>query len=281
MDTITAPVVDQVEAALQFLVPTGDRPVSYAFELPAGTSGSSATYAPQTVAIHNARPVAGALTLDRAGFQLVRHRSDVTDFWDEDAVRGVYYAEAERLLKQVTGAARVFVFDHTLRRHVPGQEDRAAGAPRQPARRVHVDQTVRSGPQRVRDLLPDEADELLRHRVAIVNVWRPIRAPLFDSPLALCDASTAGPQDLVPTDLVYRDRVGEIYSVAYNPAQRWYYVPAMQADEALLIKCFDSAEDRARFAPHTSFLDPTTPPGTPPRESIELRTLLFFPPTAH
>jgi hypothetical protein len=85
----------------------------------------------------------------------------------------------------------------------------------------------------------EEAEELLRHRFEIVNVWRPIRGPLRDAPLAVCDATTVAFTDFVPSDLVYRDRTGEIYRVSYNPAHRWFYVPEMQPDEAILIKCYD------------------------------------------
>jgi hypothetical protein len=168
------------------------------------------------------------------------------------------------------------VFDTTVRRRVPGAEDRLANAPRQPVPRVHVDHTERSGPQRVRDLLPDEAEQLLRGRVQIINLWRPIRGPLHDMPLAVADALSVKPEQLVPSDLVYQHRVGETYSVRYDAAHRWYYVPRMEADEVLLLKCYDSKTDgRARFAPHTAFADPTMPPNAPPRESIELRALVF------
>jgi hypothetical protein len=120
--------------------------------------------------------------------------------------------------------------------------------------------TVKSGPQRVRDLLYDEAEELLRGRVQVINLWRPIRGPLCDAPLAVCDAASVAPADLVPSDLVYPNRIGETYAVTYNSSHRWFYVPAMRTDEALLIKCFDSLTDgRARFAPHTAFDDPTAP----------------------
>jgi hypothetical protein len=116
----------------------------------------------------------------------------------------------------------------------------------------------------VRDLLPVEADELLRGRVQIVNVWRPIRGPLRDTPLAVCDARTVKPEQLVPSDLVYRNRVGETYAVAFDPRHRWFYVPEMETDEALLIKCYDSETDgRARFAPHTAFADRPRLPGRP------------------
>jgi hypothetical protein len=143
---------------------------------------------------------------------------------------------------------------------------------------VTADWTAKSGPQRVRDLIPDEADELLKGRVQIVNFWRPIRGPLRDAPLAVCDARTVAFEELVASDLVYPHRVGETHSVKFNPAHRWFYVPEMTADEILLLKCFDSKTDgRARFAPHTAFVDPTTPADAAPRESIELRTLVFHP----
>ncbi len=219
------------------------------------------------------------ISLDREGFELLGHVSAVRDFYDDDEVRGVYYPEAERLIAEVTGASRVFIFDHTVRRRVPGTHDRVVGVPRQPATRVHVDHTARSGPQRVRDFLGDEAEELLKGRVQIINLWRPIRGPLRDAPLAVCDARSVAPGDLVPSDLVYRDRVGETYAVTWNPDHRWFYVPEMQPDEALLLKCFNSVTDgRARFMPHTAFEDPSAPANIPPRESIELRTMVFHAP---
>jgi hypothetical protein len=231
------------------------------------------------MAIHDLRPIADELSLDLQGFALAEHRSAVRDFWDNDEVRRVYYPEAEAFIKQVTGASRVFIFDHLQRRRVPGLVDRARGGPRQPATRVHVDHTDRSGPQRVRDLLPDEADELLKGRVQVINLWRPILdEPLRDAPLAVCDSRTVKSGDLVPADLVYRERVGETYSVKFNPGHIWYYVPEMRRDEALLLKIADTRTDiSARFMPHTSFTDPTTPADAAPRQSIELRTLVFHP----
>ena len=137
---------------------------------------------------------------------------------------------------------------------------------------------MKSGPQRVRDLLPAEAEELLRGRVQIVNLWRPLHGPVQDAPLAVCDALSVAQEDLLASDLVYRDRIGETYSVTYNPAHRWFYLSAMTPDEVLLLKCYDSSTDgRARFAPHSAFTDPTAPADAPLRESIELRTLVFHP----
>jgi hypothetical protein len=266
-----------VEAELNYLIPTTERPRTYTYDPPPGTPRTTGANRPYTVPIRDARPVATEMTLDQNGFGLVRHRSAVRDFYNDDEIKQVYYPEAENLLKKVTGASRVFIFDHTTRRHVPGAEDRRDGI-RQPVSRVHVDHTEKSGPQRVRDLLPDEAPELLRGRVQVINLWRPIRGPLQDAPLAVCDAHSVEPDDLVPSDLVYHHRVGETYSVTHRPSHQWFYFRNMRADEVLLLKCYDSKTDgRARFAPHTAFTDPTTPPDAPPRESIELRALVFHP----
>jgi len=264
-----------VTADLNYLADPLDRPRTYTFEPPSGEPKSNIVPEPHSVPIHDIRPIGDTVSLDREGFALVRQTSSVTDFYDETEVRSIYYPEAERLIKAAAGADRVFVFDHTVRKRVQGAADRDGGL-RQPVARVHVDHTEKSGPQRVRDLIPDEAEELLKGRVQIINLWRPIRGPLLDSPLAVCDARTLKPDELVASDLVYPHRVGETYSVKYNPDHRWFYVPRMTADEALLLKCFDSkADGRARFAPHSAFIDPTTPPDAPPRESIELRTLVF------
>jgi hypothetical protein len=131
----------------------------------------------------------------------------------------------------------------------------------------------------LRDLLPDEAAALLKHRFAIINVWRPIRGPVRESPLAVCDARSLQPDDFVAGDLIYPQRRGEIYAVTFRPTHHWYYFPHMQPDEALLLKCYDSAADgRARFTAHTAFDDPTSPPDAAPCESIETRGFVFFAP---
>src|SRR5579884_370203 len=275
---MTTQQLPYVEAELNYIVPMPERPRYLAYDPEPGETRSNMTYDTHKVRISSMRPIADELDLDAQGFGLVEHRSAVRDFWDDDEVRRVYYPEAEAFIKEYTGASKVFIFDHLQRRRVPGVRDYSRSGPRQPATRVHVDHTARSGPQRVRDLLPDEADELLKGRVQVINLWRPIKGPLHDAPLALCDARTVEPEDLVPSDLVYKNRVGETYSVTYNPKHEWYYAPELRRDEALLLKIMDSKTDgRARFMPHTSFTDPTTPPDAAPRESIELRTLVFHP----
>lgn len=265
-----------VETELTFIVDTGTRPRIYSAALTGGVPQPTAEYVRHRVPVADARPHAGRLSLDREGFELRRRPTAVADLHDEEAIRNVYYPEAERLVREATGAEEVLIFDHTLRVADPvAASERGV---RTPVQVVHNDYTARSGPQRVRDLLdPEAAAARLAGRFAIVNVWRPIRGPVQTAPLTLADARSVAPGDLVPVDLVYPERVGEIYELAHNPAHRWFYLPEMTPDEALLIKGYDSAAERARFTPHAAFDDPTAPPDAPSRESIELRTLAFFP----
>jgi hypothetical protein len=117
----------------------------------------------------------------------------------------------------------------------------------------------------------------LGKRHTIINVWRPVGTPVQTWPLALCDARSIDPDDLIPTDLVYRDKVGETYGFRANPAHTWFYYPALQPDEVLMLKIYDSKTDgTARLTAHTSFDDPGSPAGAAPRRSIEVRTLVFW-----
>src|ERR1700731_81210 len=185
-----------VEGLLNYLAPMAEKPMNLTYDPPPGVPRSTGIPEPHVMLIHDARPVAGRLTLDGEGLAHIEHRSAVKDFYDEDELRCVYYPEAVRLVAEATGASRVLVFDHTIRRRVAGGIDRSPGTPRQPVTSVHNDYTVKSGPQRVRDLMGEEAEELLRHRFEIVNVWRPIRGPLRDAPLAVCDATSVAFADI-------------------------------------------------------------------------------------
>lgn len=260
---------------LKYTVPTGERPVRYKGFAPGAKQDVPARYIQQTVTIRNGRTASEAFSLDGQGFMLCRHGTKAPDLYDDRSVRDVYYPEVAALVREITGAARVLVFDHTIRSNAPGHK----GTPgmRGPAHRVHNDYTELSGPQRLRDLVPNaDAERQLARRFAIVNVWRPIRGPLRDQPLAVCDASSTTTEDFLPSALIYPDRAGETYGVAWSPRHRWFYFPEMEADEALLFKCYDSEPTRARFTPHSAFRDPNAPTPPTPRESIEARTLAFF-----
>ena len=227
---------------------------------------------PRRVTLQNGR--LAPHTLDGDGFELVDHATRMKDFLDEDEVLRVYYPEMIELVKARTGAARVVVFDHTIR--TADDEKREKLKIREVVRRVHNDYTEWSARQRVKDMLPDEAEALLARRFAVVQVWRPISWPVETHPLAMCDARSVAADDLVVAERRYPGRVGQTYSVKYNPAHTWVWFPRMRREEALVFKVYDSLTDRARFVPHTAFDDPTTPANARPRESIEIRTFAFF-----
>jgi hypothetical protein len=267
---------ETIEATLSYFADTEAMPVTLV-----GAPGASDLRTgggkpdPRQIVLRNGRPYADRFALERDGFRFVHHDTKVADFFDEGEVHRVYYPEMEALVKAESGASRVVVFDHTLR--TADDALRESAKIREVVRRVHNDYTEWSAPQRVRNLLPDEADELLQRRFAIVQVWRPIRHPVESWPLAIADAQSLAPGDMVVTERRYPDRIGQTSAITYNPAHRWYWFPRMRPDEALVFKVYDSLKDgRARFTAHTAFEDPMTPPHARPRESIEIRTLAFF-----
>jgi hypothetical protein len=268
--------INHVEAALNYLVDGAESPTTYLFPPPPGAAARTGRYEKHTVPIYDGRAAGERLSLDKHGVTLTPHQTSVANFYDSNQVRAVYYPEVERLVKEVTAATRVLVFDHNVRCR-PRAKQGEPGV-QEPVKVVHNDYTLKSGPQRVRDLLPAEAGELLKNRFAFINVWRPIKGPVQDTPLAVCDASSMSQQDFVKHNLIYPDRIGEVYSVTFNPKHRWFYFPMMQKNEAMLIKCYDSDSTRVRFTAHTAFEDPTSPPDAAPRESIEARTIAFFAP---
>lgn len=208
--------------------------------------------------------------LDKDAFQAIKGiPSEEKDFTDDEHIKQVYYPEVEKLLlDNVPGAHKVTLFDHTIRRSNPD-------APRAPVTRVHVDQTARSTDWRVKLHNPEDAEELLKGRYRIINVWRPLNGPVQASPLAFASATTVEDRDLVPVEHRYPHRTGETAAVRHNKDQQFYYWSGMQNDERLFLKCYDSQDGVGQRVPHTAFVDPRTPEGARGRESIEVRALVY------
>ncbi|KAF2277353.1 uncharacterized protein EI97DRAFT_493302 [Westerdykella ornata] len=226
------------------------------------------------VTVRDVRGREHEFTLDGNGFQFHKHKSEEKDFVDDEKIKARYYPEIEQLLKEVTGATKVFIFDHTIRRQAPSAGGDPSRTIRGPVQRVHIDQSYAAALSRVPHHLPEEAERLLQGRVQIINVWRPIKTVQRD-PLAVAEASSVDDGSLVVTELIYPNRRGETYAVKYDPKHRWYYKSGLTPEEVLLIKCFDSKLDgRARRVPHTAFHVPGTE-DKEGRESIEVRTLVF------
>ena len=274
-----APVnIEPVSATLDYLQSALQKPVTYMLAPPGGHTWETGWYAATPVSIRDGRGRADPPALEREGFQPCSAPSAMRDFGEREAIQRVYYPEMEALALSVSGARRAIVFDHLVRRRAPGTLSPFGARDGQrpsTATRVHCDFTPASAQRRL--ALEMEAHGIAQvARFAILNLWRSTRLPVLDAPLAVCDARTVSPADLVAADIVYPTRTGEIYEVLYNPAHAWTYFHGMQFDEVLLFKQYDSAEGMACYTPHAAFAHPATPPGTPPRESIEIRCLLIY-----
>ncbi|MSQ20282.1 MAG: methyltransferase [Betaproteobacteria bacterium] len=277
MNTATAamPVTETIQADLNYAIETGVKPVNETFGPDNIQRRRSGAVEAKRMTIRNGRPLAKTFSLEVNGFEFVDHSTKMVYFFDKDELARVYYPETVELVKKVSGAQRVMVFDHTLRSG--DLEEREAKRVREPVLSVHNDYTEWSGPQRVREILPDEAEQLLTRRFAVIQVWRAINQPIQSNPLAIADARSLAPADLLAAERRYPHRVGETYQVKHNANHQWYYFPRMRRDEALVFKVYESLKDgRARFTAHSAFEDPNTPAGAPPRQSIEIRTLAFF-----
>jgi len=287
----------------------------------AGWQGVSFTDVP--VPVRNARLLGGTQrrTVVANGFELLEHPVSTAslDYLDHSEVVRRYYPQCAEIVREVTGA-QVFAFDHNVRSASgkKGQQRIAGGQQVQgPAHVVHGDYTLTSAPQRLRDLTkppgandtvrfmlkdgesligPDLAEQALATggRFAIINVWRNIaKEPVATNPLALCDAHSVAPDDLVVFEIHYKDRIGENYFAKHSARHHWYYYPAITANEALLIKQWDSDGRLARtqgaksdaddqegapctFSFHSAFEDPDTSADAPDRWSIEVRCMVIY-----
>ena len=240
-----------------------------------GRSGEPARDA-RIVTVTDLRGKTDLHTLDESGFAFIKQGTAVRDFRDSAQIRQIYEHEVESLLRRITGAIEVRIFDHMIRVEDPSGDDRL------PVRHVHADYTERSGHARLSDVLGVAAAKRWSgERFAFVNVWRSINGPVEQSPLAFIDARTVAPSDLVATDLVYRDRIAEIYEVAYNPDHSWMYLSGMDATDAVVFTSFDSRRDGlVRIAPQTTI---DVPPPDSDRSnavrhgrSIETRAVIRF-----
>ncbi|KAL1841397.1 hypothetical protein VTJ49DRAFT_7074 [Mycothermus thermophilus] len=289
--THLSPPAGHVVATLNFYSPPpdGSQPYNIAGDVPPGVTPRNYDTDPQPVLIHDARGKESTFTLDHDAFQVLQHQPPLSisdphpePFTSDASIRTNYFPEVERLLlKTVPGATHVIIFDHTLRRTSPT-------AARQPVARVHIDQTALSAAQRVRRHAssPEEADELLRGRYRIINVWRPLnQRPVESFPLAFASSASLRDEDVIPVEHRYLSTgyVGQTAGIRYHEGQKWYYLSGMTGEERILLECFDSearkegSKVKGGRVAHTAFEDPRTREGAEGRESIEVRALVFGP----
>jgi hypothetical protein len=258
-----------------------DRPWKYVYDPPEGTPKMNLRFKQHEKIIHDARgtDMEKNATLDETGFQFVKHVSKEKDFVDHAKIEKEYYPEiAELVLKTLPGAKRVFIWDHTVRREPKQPEHLDWRTPRGPAITVHGDQTFQSSVERVRRHLPEEAERLLKSRVRIINVWRPIQNPVAHNPLALGEWGTVDVErDLLLTRRFYPTFQGSAFNVREHPDHRFWYLSDQRPDECTFIKVYDSVDDgkTCRVTVHSAFYDDTTPPQAPQRQSIEARCIVF------
>jgi len=267
---------DAVTADIEFLVNGPGRPFSYGHEPSAADPPPTVEFGAQRVLIRDVRG-ARPLSLDANGAVLLQSPTTVRNFYDDDELLGRYYPEAAEVIRNALGASRVVIFDHNVRRGqgLALRTDRYDQG--RPVHHAHTDYTEVSAARRLRDEFGAAAPGLADRRYVQANLWRPIRAPLRDAPLAICDGATVTPHSLRRADLRYPHRSGELYYLAHEAGQRWYYASDMGTDEAWLFKNFDSAPPAGgRVAPHSAFADPRRHAYVPPRESIEVRAFALF-----
>lgn len=261
-----------VTATLTFFKPPEDSstPFQYVEEPPAGKPKRNFSDALEEVPITDIRGSETDYTLDVQGFQAISSVPSSNDIdWNSDAsVKEQYYPNVEALLLQhVQGASRIHIFDHTIRRTGPD-------APRAPVTRVHIDQTPTSALGRVSlHLPPEDAKALLKGRVRIINVWRPLNGAVESFPLAFADSSSVPDSALVATELRYPNRTGETAGVKRTEGQKWLYWSGIDDNERLFLQCFDT--EKGARVPHCAFIDPRSTEDSKPRESIEVRALVF------
>jgi hypothetical protein len=275
MDTNSHPNAAVVQSALYYALARGRPLFHYADVPPPGSEETNIEFVEHVVEIRDVRQSSRAPRLEEEGATLLTHRSTVRSFYDPDELRRVGYPEAAELVRTATGADTVVVFDHNIRRGGSEVRAHAASGVKRPVFHIHTDFTGKSA--QVRAAAVRGTAQTTGQRIAAINVWRPIAGPVRDCPLAICDASSVEKRDLLAADLLYTDRTGEIYYVAFNPAHRWFYASGMRTDEVWMFKNYDSASDgKSQFTPHTAFVDPTDYPAIRARESVEFRAFAFF-----
>ena len=272
--------------------------------------------------VHDARCLGGSerRTLSKNGFEMLAHplaNPDI-DFLDQAQVVCDYYPQCVEIVREASGASHVVAFDHNIRSAAGKKSKRRIEGGQQvqgPVHVVHGDYTLTSAPQRLRDLAaPPTANDTLHTllsdgkllldsaavelalssgRFAIINLWRNImEEPVATLPLALCDAESVKPEQLVVFEIRYNDRIGENYFARHSDDHQWFFFPALTRDEALLIKQWDSAGELARsnsartdaespdvpctFSFHSAFTDPMTPLDAPDRWSAEVRCMAMY-----
>lgn len=261
----------QIKATIRYVV-KGEKTIFY----PADRDKSYWPAEDHEMTLTDMRPFQNELTIARNGFALLNHNTKVKNFFDPAEVQNVLAPEVIELAKQLNGAVRALAFGP-----VPRSDDPKISQSRAPAFGAHVDYGRATIEDQVRIMMgAKEAEPWLKKRLVLMNFWRPITT-VHRTPLALCDASTVLPSDLNDSEI--RGGLDDPtrpplfgFNLSYNPNHRWYYVPKMRPDEVFAFKLYDSDPTRPQWTGHTAFADPDSTEDSPPRQSMEIRTISFI-----
>jgi hypothetical protein len=234
---------------------------------------------PRTVPIGDARFARDAPTLAREGLQLFSCPTRVSEFRDTEEVARIYPGEIRQFMQELTGADAVVVTGPPILRF--GERSREAGTRdnSRAARLVHIDVSERSAADFASGAAPGGGRAV--RRTAQHNLWRTFSPPPQDVPLAVCDARTVAPADLVVADANF-DRGGSIVRsfeallLRYNAAHRWLFFSDMLRSEILVFKRHDTDPQQPHHVPHSAFSDGRVSAQQIPRASVEMRTVAYW-----
>ncbi len=264
---------NNVIAELNFIKPDATIQPVVVYSGGATPQSYNEAYQFMSVPITDIRGSSETFSVDKQGFDLTKIDTQHQNFDDPEATSAVYYPEVEQLIKETTGAQHAFVFDHTVRKGIPGSN-------RRPAQHVHNDYTNESGLRVAEESIdPEIFAKMAGKRMIQINVWKSINGTVKRSPLAFLDATTVNYEDLIKTEIQFKnpDMIGEIFAVRQNAKQRWVYFSDITENEAILIKGYDTdLSGVARFTPHSAFEYPNQDESAKPRHSIEARAFAFY-----
>jgi hypothetical protein len=266
---------------MSYAKPSIERPCSYTYHPPPGIPWENVDHEWKTLPILDARAAKVRPSIDCEGFELWDAPTSVTNFRDSEEIVSTYHRECTELAIAVTGAKKAYIFDHLVRIRDPEQAlnfgQRNADGTATANGRVHNDYTEASGRRRLGMVIQDPEEFERVNRYSVVNIWRPLRGPVLDTPLALCDTRSLIARDFLPCDVKYVERTGEFYLVSFSETHSWSYFSQMNPHEAIVFKQYDSqVSGVARFTPHTAFDHPDCPKNALPRQSIEVRCLVTY-----
>ncbi|ORY14663.1 O-methyltransferase-domain-containing protein [Clohesyomyces aquaticus] len=278
---------DHITASMRFLEPwDSSRGTPYIRINPCpGYDRMNFNWQDYSVPITNARPNMNDFDLDFHGFTYTNDEIspaliDALRKNEPDTIRSLYYPHIIELAKKLTGGKRVIIFDHTQRKRRLDLEDtKNDDGKEQPATMVHCDQTPESAIRRLSENLHlwEDVKTVLKGRVRMINIWRPLTSPVQDWPLATMDYHTTKPDAMHACNLLKEtfERRGQTATFTHSEGQKWYYLDQQKSSEVTAIKIWDNADGVSKFCAHAAFNDVTAPPDATPRESVEVRCLVL------